>query len=188
MIIRWWNHRPDNLLKILMLERRLEVVLVPVFNAWKSTLSWHICFIKSARHCEYLFWNIWFLWILFKTPEISFRMMCIGKYWGIKFLLLYEEILLMGGVVFPPCYLTWGPTVVELMNIMRWTSFKRSKHALLHSVPPALQQALASTRDSWTLTGKSGSVSCGVTAPLSWVLVHTKFCLCPPRVCFPSPV
>ena len=40
----------------------------------------------------------------------------------------------------------------------------------------------ASARDSWTLTGKSGSVSCGVTAPFSWVLVHTRFCLCPPRV------
>ena len=39
-----------------------------------------------------------------------------------------------------------------------------------------------STRDSWTLMGKSGSVSCGVTAPFSWVLVHTRFCLCPPRV------
>ena len=41
----------------------------------------------------------------------------------------------------------------------------------------------ASAGDSWTLTGKSGSVSCGITAPFSWVL--TKFCLCPPRVCFP---
>ena len=45
-----------------------------------------------------------------------------------------------------------------------------------------------STGDSWTLMGKSGSVSCGVTAPFSWVLVHTRFCLCPPRVCFSSPV
>ena len=45
-----------------------------------------------------------------------------------------------------------------------------------------------STRDSWTPMGKSGSVSCGVTAPFSWVLVCTRFCLCPPRVCFPSPV
>ena len=27
-----------------------------------------------------------------------------------------------------------------------------------------------SARDSWTLTGKSGSVSCGVTAPFSYVL------------------
>ena len=42
----------------------------------------------------------------------------------------------------------------------------------------------ASTRDSWTLMGKSGSVCCGVTAPFSWVLVH-KVLLCPPRVCFP---
>ena len=46
----------------------------------------------------------------------------------------------------------------------------------------------ASARDSWTLIGKSGSVSCGVIALFSWVLVCTRFCLCPPRVCFPSPV
>ena len=39
--------------------------------------------------------------------------------------------------------------------------------------------------DSWTLTGKSGSVSFGVTSLFSWDLVHTKFCLCPSRVCFP---
>ena len=45
-----------------------------------------------------------------------------------------------------------------------------------------------SIRDSWTFMGKSGSVSCGVTAPFSWVLVYTRFCLCPLRVCFPSPV
>ena len=42
-----------------------------------------------------------------------------------------------------------------------------------------------SAGDSWTLTGKTGSVSYGVTAPFSWVLVHTRFCLCPPQVCFP---
>ena len=38
---------------------------------------------------------------------------------------------------------------------------------------------------SWTLMGKAGSVSCGVTAPFSLVLVCTRFCLCPPRVGFP---
>ena len=43
----------------------------------------------------------------------------------------------------------------------------------------------AFARDLWTLTSKSGSVSCGVTAPFSWVLVHTRLCLCPLRVCFP---
>ena len=45
--------------------------------------------------------------------------------------------------------------------------------------------AHATTRDSCTLTGKTGSVSCGVTAPFSWVLVHTRFCLCPPESVFP---
>ena len=56
---------------------------------------------------------------------------------------------------------------------------------LLLSVFLTLWQA---TTDSQTLTGKSLSVFCGVTAPFSWILVHTKFCLCPPRDCFPSPV
>ena len=42
----------------------------------------------------------------------------------------------------------------------------------------------ASVGNSWTLAGKSGSVSCGVTAPFSWVLVCTRFCLCPSRVYF----
>ena len=52
-----------------------------------------------------------------------------------------------------------------------------------YSRPPP---TLASTGDPWTLPGKSGSVSCGVITPFSWVLVHTRFCLCPPRVCFPK--
>ena len=34
--------------------------------------------------------------------------------------------------------------------------------------------------------GKSGAVSCGVTAPFSGVLMCTRFCLCPPRVCVSS--
>ena len=54
--------------------------------------------------------------------------------------------------------------------------------------PEAKLLTHASTGDSWTLTGKSGSVSCRDTAPFSWLLVCTRFCLCPPRVCFPSPL
>ena len=42
-----------------------------------------------------------------------------------------------------------------------------------------------STRDSRTPTGKSRTVSSGVTAPFSWVLVHGVL-LCPPRVYFPG--
>ena len=45
----------------------------------------------------------------------------------------------------------------------------------------------ASTRASWTLTGKSGSVSFGVTAPFSWVLVLTSFFVCvPSKSLFPQ--
>ena len=89
--------------------------------------------------------------------------------------------------VFPPCCLTWGQTIVEVMEIMA-TSFRRSHDALLRSVPPTLQQATTDPRLHWRLLDthdKSGSVSCGVTAPFSWVLLCTRFCLCPPRVCFP---
>ena len=32
------------------------------------------------------------------------------------------------------------------------------------------------------IAGSFGSVSCGVTAFFLWVLVHARFCLCPPRV------
>ena len=45
----------------------------------------------------------------------------------------------------------------------------------LCSRPPMTHTSVG---DSWTLMGKSGSFSCGVTAPFSWVLVHTRFCLC----------
>ena len=79
----------------------------------------------------------------------------------------------------PSLLFTWGQTVVEVMRIMV-TSFKRSHtgctQCLQHCRRPPLTHT--STRDSWTLTGMSGSVSCGVTAPFFWVLVHTKFCLC----------
>ena len=56
-----------------------------------------------------------------------------------------------------------------------------------HCTQPLSRPPLTHTSagDSWTLLGKSGSVSCGVTAPFSWALVHTTFCLCPPRVYFP---
>ena len=44
----------------------------------------------------------------------------------------------------------------------------------------------ASTRDSWTLTGKYSSVSCGDTAPISWLLVCTKFCTLYKQTCTPN--
>ena len=78
--------------------------------------------------------------------------------------------------------------MVEVMKIIA-TSFKRSHAYTAARRAPNPQQDTADPcvhqRNSWTLVGKSGSISCGVTAPFSWVLVHTRFYLCPPRVCFP---
>ena len=51
-----------------------------------------------------------------------------------------------------------------------------------YSRPPPTH---ASAGDSWTLTGKFGSVSCGVTAPFSWVLVH-KILFVPSQRLFPQ--
>ena len=86
----------------------------------------------------------------------------------------------MGGAVSPPCCLTCGQTMVEVMKIMAPPCKVLCMHCctqcpqLCHRSPPTH----ASAGDSRKLTGKSGSVSCGVTAPFFWVLVHTKFCLC----------
>ena len=62
-------------------------------------------------------------------------------------------------------------------------TFLKSSHASLpHSVAPCSRPPSTHARDSWTLTDESGPGSCGVTAPFSWVLVHTSFqkniCLC----------
>ena len=57
-------------------------------------------------------------------------------------------------------------------------------HVLLQSLPPTLQQATSNPRLHQRLLDTHRQVSCGVTVPFSWVLVH-KVLLCPPRVYFP---
>ena len=83
---------------------------------------------------------------------------------------------------------------VDILGIreLKWTGmgeFNSEDHYVQcqpYSRPPLTH---TSARDSWTLMGKSGSISCVVTVPFSWVLVHTRFCLCPSRDSFlPSPV
>ena len=58
-------------------------------------------------------------------------------------------------------------------------------------LPPTLHQAAAYLCLPCRLLDTQGQVwvsLCGVTGPFSWVLVCTRFCLCPLRVCFASPV
>ena len=77
-------------------------------------------------------------------------------------------------------------TMVDVMKIKVPPS-KDPMHTSLHSLPPTPQQATLDSRLHKRVLdtpSKSGSVSCGVTAPFSWVLVHTSFCLYLPRVYF----
>ena len=87
----------------------------------------------------------------------------------------------------PSLLLTWGQTMVEVMKIMRPPSKVPCMYGYTQCPQPCSRPppTHVSARDSWTRPGKSRSVSCGVTAPFSWVLVYTRFCLCPPRVYFP---
>ena len=91
----------------------------------------------------------------------------------------------MGRAVFPPCCLTWDQTMVEVMKIMA-TSFRRFHDALRtqcpdpaagHRWPPPPPETPG---HSWASPGQSlvGSL---LLSPGSWC---TRFCLCPPRVCF----
>ena len=57
-------------------------------------------------------------------------------------------------------------------------------HVLLHLVPPTLKPATSDPHLHQRLPDTHRQVSCGVTVPFSWVLVH-KVLLRPPRVYFP---
>ena len=61
------------------------------------------------------------------------------------------------------------------------------RHCLIQCPQPCSRPLLthASTRDSRTFMGKPGSVSCGVTAPFFWVLVHTDSVCAFPESVFP---
>ena len=92
-----------------------------------------------------------------------------------------------GWAVFPPCCLAWGQTMVEVMKIMA-TSFKRSYAGTATLSAPDPAQATANHASARLLvTHRQVWVSL-LWGHCSWVLVHTRFCLYPPRVCFPSPV
>ena len=74
--------------------------------------------------------------------------------------------------------------MVEVMKIVA-TSFKRSHEctAILSAPNPA-----AGHRQPTPLPETSGHLQASLGQSLVGSLVHTTFCLCSPRVCFPSPV
>ena len=110
----------------------------------------------------------------------------------------------MGGVVFPPCSFAWGLSMVGVMTVMEvMTSFKRTYASICGSQDCCSQcpwphgrplSTHACARNSWASTGKSGSVSCGVTTHFSWVLVkekslsHVRLFVTPWTVTYQSPL
>ena len=105
--------------------------------------TWLIVFIELDKAVVHVIRLVSFLWLWF-----SFCLPSDGEGWGLWKLrdgrdwlrgklglvlmgrvhaqYIYSvNFLSMGGAVFPPCYLTWGQTVVEVMKIMV-TFFKRS--------------------------------------------------------------
>ena len=78
--------------------------------------------------------------------------------------------------------------MVGVMAVMV-TSFKRTYAS---TVPLTLQQVMVNPRLHQRLLDTHRQVWLsllgGVTTPFSWVLVSTRLCLCPPRLCLPSPV
>ena len=90
----------------------------------------------------------------------------------------------MGWAVFPPYSLAWGQTIVGVMAIsghhlqMLMPACHGSEDCCSQCPWPWSRplSTHAFTRESRTLTGKSGSVSFGVTAPFPWDLVCTRFC------------
>ena len=90
----------------------------------------------------------------------------------------------MGGVALPPwcgwpeTTQPWGLGLCGRLMV----NFKRIYAKGDLSVPHYHGPIHASREGPPTLAGRFGSVSYRVTAPLFWVLVHAKFCLCPPRL------
>ena len=81
----------------------------------------------------------------------------------------------MGGAVFPPCFLTWGQTMVEIMKIIA-TSFKRSHAYTAALSAPTLQQATANPCLCLRLLDVHRPLGQSLlwSLLLSWVLLRTR--------------
>ena len=109
--------------------------------------------------------------------------------WGKLGLALVGKFMLSKSLIqFSAC--GWGYVASLYFGLRPSPAKDLCQHAALPRTPVACARpfgrpllAHTSTWDTPKLAGKPGSVSYGVTPPLSWVLVRTRFCLCPPGVC-----
>ena len=88
----------------------------------------------------------------------------------------------MVGAVFPPCYLSWGQTMVEVMKIMV-TSFKRSHAGIVRLSAP---KPAAGHLQYTPLPEAPGHSRARLGQSLvGSLLLSSGFCLCPPRTVSP---
>ena len=114
---------------------------------------------------------------------------------------LQSTLLLMGGFGFPSCWLfglrqlNTGAYQGSLVRLMADSGRSHSKEYFQELGSSwkcpwphgETQPSPTSAGDPPTLTGRSGSVSCGVTAPSPVSNVHTTFCVPSKRGVFVSP-
>ena len=81
--------------------------------------------------------------------------------------------------------------MVGVMKIMA-TSFKRTcAHTVVFGAPDAAADHCRPTPPQEMPGHSQASLAqslVGTWRYCSFLLVHTRYCLCPPKVCFPSPV
>ena len=92
---------------------------------------------------------------------------------------LKSRFLLMGGAVFPPCSLAWGQTAAGNCDLLLKKG-SPPRTAAVSAPDPAAGHCQPLPPPETPRHTQEGLVSCGITAPFSWVLVHTRFCSCPP--------
>ena len=97
---------------------------------------------------------------------------------------LPTKVCLVKAIVFPVVMYGCESWTVKKAEYRKIDAFELWCWRRLLRVPwrPPLTHTFSG--DSWTPTGNSGTVSCGVTFPFSYVLLH-NFLLCPPRLYFP---
>ena len=82
--------------------------------------------------------------------------------------------------------LTWSQTMEQVMKTVV-VFFKGPMPARLHSMPAALQRATANPCHHQNRMDTHRQVLDSLLwGDRPFLLVHIRFCLCPPRVCFPS--
>ena len=137
---------------------------------------------------------MWSVWLVF-CDVVLFTKLSLVLMWGPMFSKSLIQFSVDGQNCDPSLLLDLRPNycgnnedIWDLQKVSWCTAaFSAPNPVVGHSWSRLCQRLLDTHGYIWlTLMGMSASVTCRVAVPFSWVPVHTRFYLCPPRVCFPS--